>query len=409
LLQGQVHAQTSLAIVANCRLAGNDDLCGRTRGRSCQSPQTSAALRAAGRESQNAPKTVLILPEENLPIKDLTPPELAIPSKTPEGPGARQQPGQIDIEIGEPKFAGTPITESGCQFGPAREGGLYASAEYLLMTPRQRGLDYAIVDPKNDLVPQGPVQSVTFEDRSGLRVGLGYRLPNSGWDIGITYTGIYDKGSQTVVAPAGGLLYPETTRPGLTDNALAAAAMARLEYNLFDLTFGRNLDVDETLQVRLLTGVRFASIHENLNVLYNGMLADNAFTQSRSNFTGAGPLFGTEMRWKLGRGFSLFGGANCGLVYGNVRVLQAETNNGGATLYADVTDVTRQMIPFAGISLGVSWEYRGVTIRAGYEAVNWFGLIERLTLSNDFSEGKLMPQQSDLSIDGFFVQMAYRF
>jgi hypothetical protein len=345
-------------------------------------------------------------PDETLPIKDLTPRELATPPKTPEG---ERPPAPANLpDPNGPESVGW-LKEGGCISSLAHEGGFYGSAEFLMMTPRQRGLDYAIVDPQNNLVPQGPVQSVTFEDRSGLRIGLGYRMPGSAWDIGITYTGIYDKASQIVSAPPGGLLYPETTRPGLTDNALAAAATARLEYNVFDLTFGRNIDVDNTLQVRLVTGLRFASIHENLNVLYNGMLADNAFTQSQSNFTGAGPLFGTEMRWKLGRGFSLFGGANCGLVYGNVRALQVETNNGGATQYADVTDVSRQMIPFAGCSIGVSWEYRGVTIRAGYEAVNWFGLIERVTLSNDFSEGKLIPQQNDLSIDGFFLQMAYRF
>ena len=74
-----------------------------------------------------------------------------------------------------------------------------------------------------------------------------------------------------------------------------------------------------------------------------------------------------------------------------------------------MTDISRQIVPFAGLGLGISYQYRGLTIRAGYEAINWFSLVERPTLSNDFSEGKLIPRQSDLSIDGFFLQAALTF
>jgi Legionella pneumophila major outer membrane protein precursor len=368
-----------------------------------------AGARAAEPEANLLkPAPAATQPIETLPIKDLTPPELANPTKENDRSAVVQPPGAPSGDAdAQPSFL--ELVGGMFELGPTHEGVFYGAAEYLSMTPRQRGLDYAIVDPKNDLVPQGQVQSLTFEDRSGLRITLGCQLPGSGWDLGITYTGIDGKGSQAVGAPTAGLIYPETTRPGLTDNALSAAASVRLEYNIFDLTFARNLQVDPCLQVRLATGLRFASIHENLDAFYNGMLADNAATQSRSTFTGAGPMFGSELCWRLGHGFGLFGGANCGLIYGNMRASQIETNNGGATLYADVTDKSRQMIPFAGFALGMSWEYRGVTVRAGYEAVNWFGLIERLNLSNDFSEGKLIPQQNDLSIDGFFVQMAYRF
>lgn len=340
-----------------------------------------AACIAHGEQPSGRPAT---LPENEsvelyAPIKDLTPVELTKPVEAVELPEA------------------------------PKSGGLYGSAEFLLMRPRQRGLDYAIVDPKNDLVPQGNLQSARFEMNSGLRVGLGYRVPDSCWEVGFTYTYLHSQGHSGAAAPDGGLLYPELTRPGLTDSALTAIANARLGYNVFDLEFARTIDVDEWMQVRLFSGIRFASIQQTLSARYDGMLADSAFAQSRSNFDGAGPMFGAETRWRLRPGLSLFGRLSGGLIYGNVRSSLTETNNGGATLYADIADRNRQIVPVVGMGLGVAWEYRGLTFRAGYEAVNWFGLIERPTLTNDFSEGKLLPRLNDLSIDGFFLQLAFAY
>jgi hypothetical protein len=340
----------------------------------------SIGLASANVRAQEPADRPTKLPNVDRPVvKDVTPPELA---NLPEAPDLTAPP---------------PV------------GGLYGSAEYLLMTPRQRNLDYAVVDPQNNLVPAGPIQSVAYHESSAFRVGIGYQFPSTGWDVGVEYTYLHGGGSSFANAPPGGLLYPELTRPGLTDSALAAIASAQLNYNVFDLEFGRTTDIDEWTQLRFFGGIRFASIYQTLNATYNGLLADTANVQSRSNFDGAGPLFGSEFRWKLGWGFSLFGRASGGLIYGNVRASLIETNNGGATTYADLSDRNRQMVPFAGVGLGVAWEYRGLTIRAGYEAVNWFSLIERPALIDSFSEGKLVPLQSDLSLDGFFLQMAFTF
>jgi hypothetical protein len=195
----------------------------------------------------------------------------------------------------------------------------------------------------------------------------------------------------------------------LTDSASAALASVRLNYNIFDLVAGKTIDVDDWTQLRIFGGLRFASIHQTLGATYNGMLANYAFVQSQSNFDGAGPIFGTELRWKLGWGLSLFGRASGGLIYGNVRSSLVETNDAGATTYTDITNTNRQVIPFAGVGLGFAWEFKSVTFRAGYEFINWFNLIDRPAFVDSFSEGKLLTQNYDLSLDGFFVQMTFNF
>lgn len=316
--------------------------------------------------------------EEKPPLRDVTPPELALP------------------------------VEAHAE-APAKEGGIYGSAEYLLLRPQQRGLDFALVDPVDDLTPQGRLRSVRNETRSGFRVGLGYRFANSGWDVGFNYTTFHSKGEVLVVAPPGGLIYPELTRPGLTDSALSALANSRLNYNIYDLEVGKQLDLDEWTQLRLFGGLRFAGIQQSVNAFYNGGLADNASAQSRSNFYGAGPLAGAEMRWKIFRGFSLFGKAEGGLIYGRTTSTLLETNNAGATLYSDVNELFRPIVPVVGLAIGGSYQFRGITMSAGYQVVNWFGLIQRTSLVDDFAEGRALQQSNDLSIDGFFFKMGFLF
>jgi hypothetical protein len=315
--------------------------------------------------------------EEHVQLKDVTPPELE-----------------------------APVHSILDEKGP-REGGLFGSVELLLMRPRLGSQDYAIVDPVSSLTPAGPLRSVTDDLRTAVHVEFGYRLPNSGWDISFGYFNLHSQGGDSSVAPPGGLIYPETTRPGLTDSALNAMATARLNYNTYDILLGRTMEIDQWTQIRAFTGIRFATIDQTLSATYNGLQASDAYTTNQSNFSGAGPIFGAELRFNVWHGLSLFGEAEGGLIYGNTRASLAETNNSGGTIYTDVTDSYHSMVPMVGFRVGGSWQYRGLTVSAGYQAMNWFGLIQRPVLDDSFSEGKIVPQNGDLSIDGFFIKLAY--
>jgi hypothetical protein len=332
-------------------------------------------LPAVADEVKEAPAPPSVV---NPPLKDVTPPELT-----------------------------TTLTPTLVE--PVRAGGLYGSAEFLLLRPHLSSQDYAIVDPTNDITPAGPLRSVNDSQRFGFQVEIGYRFPTSGWDASFTYLTFHSRGTDSATAPAGGLLYPELTRPGLTDTALNALANARLNYNTYDIALGKTFDIDPWTQFRMFGGVRFASIQQTVAGYYNGLLADDAYASSQSNFSGAGPIVGAEMRWKVFRGLSLFGKAEGGLIYGNTQATLFETNNAGGTLYTNVTDNYGSMVPTVGFSIGASWQYRGFTVSAGYQAVNWFGLIQRPALVDSFSEGKIVPQNTDFSLDGFFFRLAYAY
>jgi hypothetical protein len=336
-------------------------------------------LVAAVAHAQERPVVLEVTPVGNdAPLKDLTPAEL----------------------LHEPHVHHAPEP-------PA--GGLYAAAEFLLLTPRQRNLDFAIVDPSNNLTPNGRIQSLNYETQPGFRATLAYRVPGHGWDIGLTYTYFNSRDDFATTAGPGGLIYPTLTKAGLTNDAQGALARARLTMNVYDIELGRRWDVDDTLRFRLVGGVRLMTVRQSLEAVYDGRDADLAFVRTESNFDGAGPMAGVESSWALTKTLGVFGRATGGLVTGTMRNPFVETNNGGATTYADVADRYALTVPFAALGIGLSYEYRGLFLRAGYEVTNYFGLFERQYYVDDFAEGKTLNRSSNLALDGLFLQFGLAF
>lgn len=289
------------------------------------------------------------------------------------------------------------------------EPGFYGTAEYLLLRPRRGAFDYALVDPTKNLAPNGSLESLNYELRSGVRAGIGYRFKDTAWSAGFNYTYLRSSSDNALTADPNGLIYPTLSRPGLIDNVGSAEATASLEYNVFDVEISRQVHVDDRLNMRLYGGVRFATIRQDFDAMYDLRDANLARVATKSNFDGFGPLLGAEASLKTVGGFHLFGKTSAALLTGTTTNPYQETNNGGLTTFADVNYRTRRVLPVFGTGLGLGWERRGVAIRVGYEMTNWFNLIDQIRFTNDLAEGKLTTRQSDLSMEGLFVQFAVQY
>jgi hypothetical protein len=321
-------------------------------------------------------------------------------------PGDSQPPSTPIADLTPPEFQHKPVTTvcDGCRPCDSPAAWLF-SAEYLLVRPRRRADDFAIVDPLDNLTPEGRVHNVGFDMASGLRAGVGYRAAGSPWETWFTYTYLHAGGEASAVAPPGGLIYPTLTRPGLVDTALSAVAGDNLTYNVYDLDTCRKVAGDESLELRLGFGVRYTTIDQNQTAIYNGRDANFSQVASRISFDGAGLTVGGEGRWLMPWGLSLFGRAKGGLIVGDVRNSLRETDNGGATTNANIQDHYYTTIPVLELGTGVAWEYRNLRISAGYEITNWFNMIDSPTFTNDFAEGKIGRRHGDLSLEGLFLQM----
>ncbi len=289
------------------------------------------------------------------------------------------------------------------------EPGFYGTAEYLLLRPRRGAFDYALVDPTKNLVPNGSLETLNYELRSGVRAGVGYRFKDTAWSAGFTYTYMRSGSDEMLTADPNGQIYPTLSRPGLIDNVGYAEASASLEYNVFDLEVSRNIHVDERMNARLYGGVRFATIRQDFDALYDLRDANMARVATQSNFDGFGPLLGAEASLKTFGGFHLFGRTSAAMMTGTITNPYRETNNAGLTTFADVNYRTRRVIPVLGSGIGLGWERRGVAIRVGYEMTNWFNLIDQIRFTNDLAEGKLTTRSTDLSMEGLFVQFAVQY
>ena len=288
-------------------------------------------------------------------------------------------------------------------------GGLFVDGEYLYLKPYRRGLDFAILSPNQNGDPEGPIVSDPWRSRSAFRVDGVYRLPDGGWEVGFYYTYLHDEQTAYAAQPANGLLFATQTHPGTVEFAADAAADAALSYDVFDLEAGRRLNVGDSLSVRPFGGLRFAQIDQNFTVLYNGGDANVDTVGSRLQFDGGGLRAGGQVDWKILEHFSLYGRAAGSLMVGDSRVAQTEFNNGGTTTLTNVSESFRKIVPVLELAAGVAYECGNMRVSLGYEATNWFGLIDAPEFVNDVHQGKYLNNVSDLGVDGFAARVEFRY
>jgi len=328
-------------------------------------------------------------PPEESPVRDLTPPSLE--RATPV------------VGLGEhPEIPGnlTPTVPS--------HTGFYGRAEYLLGRPRSDNQDFAIRNGRGGLAITGPIESVRYNLGNGFTTELGYRFGPRGFDVDATvaYTYFAASGSTTLIADLGTALFPTITRPGLTDRAQTASADTTLNLNLYDLQLARRFLIDEHFAFRAFGGLRFAEILQSFTARYDGLDARNAAVQNNSRFNGFGPTLGGEAILAAPRGFHFYVRANGGLLVGDSTTSWLETNDGGNSVYVNAPYNVRKTVPYAGLGVGLGWQYRTVSVRFGYDVTQYFGVTDRVRLANDVAQGAVTPRATNISLDAFFAQFA---
>jgi hypothetical protein len=335
-------------------------------------------------------------------------------SPLPALPGALPSP--MPLASPPPAPAGLhpePATEAGAE-EPEPEGcgcrgrGFFLEADYLYLRPLLRPNDYAIIDPTSRGVPEGSVQSLNLPWRSGLRAGGGFDL-SSGWGVRFFYTYLHSAAGDAISAPAGGVLFSTLTHPGTVSEVETAVASTSLNYNVFDLDFGRRFQPCDNVSLRLFGGPRFARIETGFNVTYNGLDANQDMVFNRLNFNGTGLMVGGEGNWAFCHGFGVFARATGSMLAGEFTTQLFEGNNGGSTILTNVNDRFEKVVPVLELSMGGSWQYRNLCLSVGYQFINWFGLLDVPDFVDDVHQGKDVRRTGDLSLNGLVARLALTF
>lgn len=339
-------------------------------------------------------------------LRAQSPEELPVPV-VPAQPNA-YPPGVVDVtpEV----IPGHVVSSNQCHFIPANDPvtPFVVSVDYLLIRPRRLDLDYALVDPNANLTPEGHIAGLEWQARSGIRAALIWRPRDSVTEFGFTYTYAYSQDTATVVAPAGGVLFPTLTRPGLIDQALTAQAFSSINYNVFDIDVGRRFGSDGT-EYRVFTGARIASIGQVLAATYDGLDAHQAMVRNRSCMDAGGMTLGGEARWKFWNHFGAYARGRGSLLVGNYCVSTMETDFAGNVVNTDVMDNVMKVVPVLDLGLGISWQRRNVRASVGYEISHWFNQVEGISFTDDFAFGKTARRQSDLSLEALAFQLSFDF
>ncbi|MCS6864232.1 MAG: Lpg1974 family pore-forming outer membrane protein [Gemmataceae bacterium] len=286
--------------------------------------------------------------------------------------------------------------------------GWYVQGEFLLMRPRNSDFDYVVRNLDTGLAIRGPIESLKYGVGTGFRIETGYHFGDGNWDAAFAYT-YFTSGDNSTVLAGGGILYPTLTRPGLIDRALSATADADLDYNNFDMLAARRVQFDDHFGLRFLGGFRFNDTKQILNAFYDGADARLARVNTRSRFQGFGPLIGVEGVMVAWHGFHLYSRAIAGLISGRNSNAVIETNDNGATTYVNTRYDVQKVVPMGSLAIGGGWQYRTLSLRAGFEVTHWQGMFERPRVVDDVAPGKVQTRPSNLTLEGLFIQAGLNF
>jgi hypothetical protein len=331
-------------------------------------------------------------------------------------PAAAQAPAVVtppppapSIPVTPPPPEPTPPCTVTVTDGDSHQGlSFFIGGDYLYVKPRRRLQDYVIVDPFNDGRVAGTIESVDWGWRSAFRIGGGVQLAY-GLEVAFYYTYLHDASQAAAFAPDGGTLFATLTHPGTVDQVTSAFAATSFNYNLFDLEVSKTFRLADCFGVRVFGGSRSARIDQNLNALYDGNTANKDFVASQVRFNGGGARLGLEGIWHPGDGWGLYARGAASLVLGDFKSHLSEVNNAGTTVLVDITERFDKVLPVLELGFGVSYQYRGWRVTAGYEYTNWFGLADLPDFVDDFHQGKFVHRVSDISIDGLVVRVEYRY
>ncbi len=344
---------------------------------------------------------------------------IALPSSGVPLPGMATQHQTLNHSSMEPEGGGHEAGHGGTHEGgeePAEEaeehaeGGLYGNADFMLMRPRRRPHDFAIVDPYgNGPAVQGNVAHFDWETVGAYRLGLGYQF-NHGFEFGASYTYVHSKDNQSIAAPAGGTIFATQSAPFTFDGASGVVGSSNLDLDVIDVEFAKRLEACEGLSLRLAGGARIGTIQQKTALAYDFSAVGFGISNvnSRIQFDGIGPRIGGEGWYKVFGGFGLYGKAYGSLMSGNFKTHLDQFVNSGRTNAINIEDSFKKVIPVTELGVGFGWKGDHMTFLLGWELQNYFGMVDII----DFPSGtsfKPFYHTGDLSLEALTASVGFNF
>lgn len=258
----------------------------------------------------------------------------------------------------------------------------------------------------------------------GYRLGGEYDFECSCWDVAIYWTHFNckdhkkgrrdhnDSSSSSSSSPIAGI--SSSSRSSSSGSHCAndfSHGHWKLNYDVIDVTLGRDFNMYSCTNVRPFIGVRGVWIEEHIRSHNESVqvtsFGDNTIifdNHSKEDFSGAGPEFGVEADWNLGSGFGIYGVLSGGFLYGEFKIRTNETQtflNPTQILYCNEHHRPDAVESFFDAVIGVQYEYcfcnkSRLQLRAGWEHHQYF-------------DHNHIGTNGDLTLDGLTLSAGYSF
>ncbi len=280
---------------------------------------------------------------------------------------------------------------------PIANDSTFAFIDILQWQPREAGADnWAQVFNISSGKTTVRLVDAPFPWNTGVRVGVGRTFYQTN-DILFAYTHY----QTTAKSVASGIVASAFDGAYFADNVNGASlgiayrnanARWQFDYNTVDLNVGHHFVLDSVLQLHPFIGLKGASINQTVYTNWFTPTVAATFTKAAENltndFSGFGPMLGTNSTWTLVNGndqsFSLIGNLAAGLLYGHWHFKEIYTNDKPVKITVFVSSVNGASPVVDGL-LGVQWlkqfSQSNISVRLGYEAQFWFNQMQFYSLS----------------------------
>jgi hypothetical protein len=217
---------------------------------------------------------------------------------------------------------------------------------------------------------------LSYDLKSGFRIGLGFDLPSYGWGVYADWTHFHasthksitvvgnNTPPQTLSAGSSNLLLSTTIDPGFN---VIVDGHIKFDYDTVDIEFGKWLNCGcDSLIFRPHAGFRVADIKERFNNAVSGTaFAANSLAivsgslEAENHFKGFGVRVGLDTDFHFCDGWSLIGRGAASAIWGNTHLKNTLVFN-DVDIPDEITDYIKENYHqtrfITDLSLGVRWK-----------------------------------------------------
>lgn len=295
----------------------------------------------------------------------------------------------------------------------------FLTGEYLYWRTSSYSLEPSILDSApSTFVLNDYIQNLPFKATSGVRVGLGLRIPRDFWAFSTTWTWLstsihrFSSGNPTFE-----LVYPEWSTNLAPTTATTVAGSWKVYFNILDGEVSRYLPITKSLSCIPHMGIRGLWINQKyISTTLNAQTAlANAVSSDvivfKNHFSGVGLVMGMKSEWKVRSHLSFVTNIGGSLLYGSYHITGSDTliSHGIVNLLTN-KDYTHQVAPTANLSLGLAYDSSffcdkiAARLQIGWELNDFFGQNKfKHYLAGEDSNISFISNNEDITTQGLVV------